>query len=116
MSKAKNSMSFFQKSRTDNSMTLSLSTEKNQFGNISCLEGTNEDNEKNRFNLSQIRRTNTQSVFESSKRPLGTESIFQARGSLQMSMSNLRIINDDKNLPENFDVNKQKSKWQDSKI
>jgi hypothetical protein len=84
-------------------------------GTMTHFDMSSNDLPRQRMGLSMIGRSNTLSVFESGSRPLGSESIAMAQSSLKMSIMNVRIVSDETGLPKEFDIEKVKAKWMDSK-
>lgn len=110
-----NSLSFFSKSRGDMSLSLSPTNDMSKFGTTSGTDFSLKQTDRPRMTLSTMGKSNTLSVFEATKRPLDSKTLALTQSSHRMSIVNVRVVSDDTGLPKNFDVEKVKSRWIDSK-
>jgi hypothetical protein len=110
------SQSFFQRSRSDVSLTMSALSPKPMNSTMTGLQMSPKEKTKERLTLSEMGKSNTLSVFEKGSRPLNTFNMSMTQSSHRMSIIDVRVVKDEGGLPETFDVERIKTHWKDSKI
>lgn len=109
------SQSFFQKSRSDVSLTMSALSPKQMNSTMTGMQMSPKERTKERLTLSDMGRCNTLSVFEKGSRPLNAFNLSMTQSSHRMSIIDVRVVKDEGGLPETFDLERNKAHWKDSK-
>ena len=115
MAQKQNSMSFFQKSRYDQNLAMTLSPAESRHSSIIGLSESPKESTTPRVTLANAGRANTLSVFESNRRPSNCQSLAGSKISQRMSIMDIRVIHEDQVLPKHFDINLVKNNWKDLK-